>query len=240
MRFSGLRLVAAAALLLLAPPAWGEAGKWSGSLGFSFNSTTGNSSTSSLGAELGLKLTPNPWGMEAALSWLRSENAGTKTADRLAGRVRGQWELDESWVFFVGLAGERDTFAGFDLRAYFEAGATYKVLLGPKHELSVDGGLTRTHEERIDNVTRNFWGGLAGVSYAWHFSANATLTERAVLFPNFNYSSDWRVTSDTAVQAKLTDLLALKVAYQVKYSNQPPADKRKTDTATLASVVVSF
>ena len=124
--------------------------------------------------------------------------------------------------------------------AYFEAGATYKVLLGPKHELSVDGGLTRTHEERIDNVTRNFWGGLAGVSYAWHFSANATLTERAVLFPNFNYSSDWRVTSDTAVQAKLTDLLALKVAYQVKYSNQPPADKRKTDTATLASVVVSF
>ena len=242
MRGIGLKLVTgtAALLALLAGPTWAADAKWSGSLGFSLNSTSGNSSTSSLGAELGLKLAPNPWGMEAGLTWLRAENEGTKTADRLAGRVRGMWELNETWSFFAGLAGERDTFAGYDMRAYLEAGATYKILMGPKHELSADGGLTRTHEERTDGGTRNFWGGLVGATYVWHFSANAALTERAALYPNFNYSSDWRITSDTSVQAKLTDLLALKAAYQVKYSNQPPSGKHKTDTATVASVVVSF
>jgi putative salt-induced outer membrane protein len=233
-------LVVLAVLVLMVQPAWAGDNKWSGNLGLSFNSTSGNSSASSLGADFVLKLAPNPWGMEASLSWLKSESDGTETANRMYGHVRGQRELEQYWLVFAGLSGERDTFAGFDLRAVLELGATYKILLGPKHELSADGGLTRTREERTDNETRDSWGGLLGASYAWHFSTNAVLTERAVLYPNISDSADWRFTSDTAVQAKLTDLLALKIAYQLKYSNDPSPGKVKTDTATTASVVLSF
>lgn len=241
-----LVMTSVAALLLTVPQALAGDAKWSGSLGLSFNSTSGNTSTSSLGLDLGLKLAPNPWGGEATLSWLRSELDNDEKANRLAGRLRGQRELDQYWTVFAGLTAERDIYAGFDLRASLEAGVTYKILLGPKHELAVDGGLTRTHENLADHPhgpggDRNYWGGLAGVAYTWHFSANGSLTERAVFYPNFTDSSNWRITSDTAVQAKLSDTLALKLGYSLRRANEPPEGvKHKTDTATTASLVVSF
>ncbi len=238
-------LVPVAILLVALPSAQAADGEWSGALGLSYNSTTGNSSTSSMGLDFGLKLQPNPWGAEFALSWLRSESDGATTADRLTGRARAQREVDQYWLVFAGLSGEKDEFAGYDLRAFLEVGATYKILLGPKHELSADGGLARTHENQVDppegtGEDLDYWGGLLGISYAWHFSATGALTERAVLYPNFDDSSNWRLISDTAVQAKISDKLALKIAYQYKFANQPPAGKDSTDTTTTASVVWSF
>jgi hypothetical protein len=54
--------------VLLALPALGAEAPakspWSGSLGLSFLSTTGNSQTQSLGFDLGVKRIPDPWGLE--------------------------------------------------------------------------------------------------------------------------------------------------------------------------------
>jgi putative salt-induced outer membrane protein len=232
---------------LPALPAQAASSGWTGSLGLSFTNTTGNTSTSNLGADLKLKLEPKPWGMEAAFSWVRAELNGKTSADQLAGTVRATREIDEALSVFAGIAGERNTFAGLDQRLGVQAGAAYKLLLGPRYELAVDGGVTRTREKRTDGTSTNDWGGLVGASFALHFSATGVLTERLVFYPNFSDSANWRATSDLAVQAKLSEMLSLRMGYQVKYSNDPPAnpsrpghDFGKTDTSTLASVVVSF
>jgi putative salt-induced outer membrane protein len=227
-------------MIVVAAPASAGQGAWSGSLGLSVTSTTGNTSTSNLGLDFKLKMAPRPWGMEAAFSWVRAEKDGMTSANQVVGSVRGTRELDESMSLFVGLAGERDTFAGLDQRLRLEAGAAYKILLGPRYELAVEGGVTRTREERTDGSSTNDWGGLVGGTYGLHFSESGVVTERLVFYPNVTHSANWRLTSDLGAQAKLSELLALRIAYQVRYSNKPPTGFGKTDTSTLASLVVSF
>ena len=230
--------------VLLALPALGaeEPAKppWSGSLGLAFLSTTGNSQTQTLGLDLGAKWVSDPWGVEFVGKYLRSSKDGTTDAERSLVGVRGTRSLSERWSLFAGVSGERDTFAGFDLRAIVEGGATYKFLLGPVHELAFDGGLTWTRENRVDGSDRSFLGGLLGASYKWTISKTAVFTEKLRFYPDFDETSAWRIASEAALKASLTGHLALQLGYDVRYSNQPVPGYDKTDTATTVSLVASL
>jgi putative salt-induced outer membrane protein YdiY len=111
-------LVSLLALLLVVPVLGAEElpkSPWSGSLGFSFLSTTGNSQTQSLGFDLGVRRIPDPWGLEIVGKYLRSSKGGTTDAERSLVGLRAMRSLNERWSLFAGISGERDTFAGFDL-----------------------------------------------------------------------------------------------------------------------------
>jgi len=213
---------------------------WSGSLGLAFLSTTGNSRTQTLGLDLGAKWASDPWGLEFVGKFLRSSKDGSTDAERSLAGVRGTRILDERWSLFAGVSGERDTFAGFDLRAIVEGGATYKFLLGPVHELAFDGGLTWTRENRVVGKDRSFLGGLLGAAYKWTLSETAAFTEKFRFYPDFDETSAWRIASETALKASLTGRLALQLGYDVRYSNQPVPGFDKTDTATTVSLVASL
>lgn len=213
---------------------------WSGSLGLSFLSTTGNSQTQSLGLDLGVKRIPDPWGLEIVGKFLRSSKGGTTDAERSYVGVRGTRSLSERWSLFAGVSGERDTFAGFDLRAVVEGGATYKLLMGPVHELAFDGGLSWTRENRVVGKHRSFFGGLLGLAYQWKLSETAAFTEKLRFYPDFDQTNNWRITSESALRASLTGPLALKVGYEIRYSNTPVPGFHKTDTATTVSLVAAL
>jgi putative salt-induced outer membrane protein len=213
---------------------------WSGSLGLSFLSTTGNSQTQSFGLDLSAKRIPDPWGLEIGAKLLRSSKDGTTDAERYLASVRGTRSLTDRWTLFAGVSGERDRFAGYDLRAIVEGGATYKLLPGPIHELSFDGGLTWTREDRVAGDDRSFLGALLGVAYQWKLSETAAFTEKLRWYPDFDQTSSWRLTSESAVKASLTGRLALKVGYELRYSNTPIPGFHKTDTASTVSLVASL
>jgi putative salt-induced outer membrane protein len=231
-------------VVLVAVPALGaeEPPKppWSGSLGLSFLSTTGNSQTQSFGFDLGIKRIPDPWGLEIVGKYLRSTKDGTTDAERSFVSLRAMRSLNERWSVFAGVSGERDTFAGIDLRAIVEGGATYKLLAGPVHELAFDGGLTWTSENRVAEADRSFLGGILGVAYQWKLSSTASFTEKLRFYPDFDQSSNWRVTSETALKASLTGHLALQLGYDYRYSNTPVPGYHTTDTATTVSLVASL
>jgi putative salt-induced outer membrane protein len=213
---------------------------WSGSLGLSFLSTTGNSQTQSLGFDLGVKRIPDPWGLEIVGKYLHSSKDGTTDAERSLLSVRAMRSLNERWSVFGGISVERDTFAGIDLRAFVEGGATYKLLTGPVHELAFDGGLTWTRENQTTGTDRSFLGGILGLAYQWKLSGTASLTERLRFYPDFDQTSAWRVTSETALKAALTGHLALQFGYDFRYSNEPVPGFHATDTATTVSLVASL
>jgi putative salt-induced outer membrane protein len=236
--------VVCALTLLLAVPVLGaeEPPKppWSGSLGLSFLSTTGNSQTQSLGFDLGVKRIPDPWGLEIVGKYLRSSKGGSTDAERSFLGLRGTRSLSKRWSVFAGISGERDTFAGFDLRAVVEGGATYKFLTGPVHELAFDGGLTWTRENRVAGEDRSFLGGLLGLDYQWKLSETAAFTEKLRWYPDFDQTSNWRIASESALKASLTGPLALRLGYEFRYSNTPVPGFHKTDTATTVSLVASL
>lgn len=214
---------------------------WSGNLGLAYVATSGNSDTQTFGIDFKLERIPEPWGLEVTALFNRAKEGDVTTAERNAAGIRGKRALNERWQLFAGLSGEKDEFAGYELLAVGELGVTYNMLLGPTHLLSFDAGLTYTDENRIEpEPDVDYFGGVAGLAYEWKISDTAALTERLLWYPNFDTSSDWRLTSETGITASLTSTLALKLGYEMRYRNQPIGDNSSTDSTTKASLVVSF
>lgn len=249
------RLLVLAGLILLASvsafaqeeaPAEPPPDPWKGALGLSYVDTSGNSETSAFGLDFKVERLPEPWGLEIAGLFNRASDSGEVTAERyyLGGRVKRA--LGDRWELFGGLSGEKDEFAGFDLRLLVEAGVAYKLLLGPEHFLSVDAGLTYTDEDRLDpEPDASKFGGVLGLAYEWKISDTTSFSERFLCYPNFEESSDWRLSSDTGIQTAISSLLAIKFSYEYRHRNEPlvladGSEADSTDTTTRFSVVFNF
>lgn len=214
---------------------------WSGQVGLSYLATGGNSDTETLGLDLEAARRPAPWGLELSLQFHRAEQDGDKTAERYHAGLRGTRTLSERWQAFVGLSAEQDEFAGIDLRGVVEAGAGYKVLFGPRHNLKLDFALTWTDEQRLAPEADDSWiGALAGLDYELAISDSASLSQRLRYYPNFDASSDWRLDSLTALTAALKQRLALRLSQELRYRNRPLGDNDDTDSTTKASLVWSL
>ena len=229
---------------------------WTTSLGLSYVGTSGNTDTTSFGLDFASERKPTPWGLNLIATFTRAEDSGVVTAEQYFVGARATRQLSQRWSLFGGLSWARDTFGGFENRYIAEVGAEFLAIETEKHTLSFDAGLTWTSEDQIklrevappveppvfeDYIdTVDWFGGVAGLTWKWAFSASASLSERVLFYPNFDDTSDWRIGSDTAITADLTKLLALQFSYLVRYRNQPIDDREKTDTTTKISVVMSF
>jgi len=214
---------------------------WENSLGLAFVKNTGNSDTQNFGLYYKGTRKPTPWGLDLRAYFNNAKDSGVKTAEQFYLGGRAVRSLSDRWELFAGLNGARDEFAGFKLRALVEAGATYRALVGPKHHLSFDGGLTYTDEDRIEpNPDVSFAGAILGLAYEYKFTDSTSLTQTVDYFPNFDNSADWRVTAETGLTASITNLLGLKLGYLYRYRNEPIGDADTTDTTTSMSVVMNF
>lgn len=214
---------------------------WSGSLGLAYLGTTGNSETTSFGLDFTTERKPTPWGLAITGKFNRNDDDGELTAERYYLGGRALRALGNRWEVFGGLSAEKDEFAGYELRLLVEAGVTYKALMGPKHHLSFDAGVTWTDEDRIaPEPDVDYMGALLGLDYEWKISDNASFTQALDFYPNFDDSADWRLTSLTGLQAAVNSWLAVKLGYEVRYRNEPIGDNEDTDTTSTASVVFTF
>ncbi|MEO8277732.1 MAG: DUF481 domain-containing protein [Thermoanaerobaculia bacterium] len=235
--FSPLAGAARAQEICPCPPPAPPPPLWTGSLGLSYLATSGNTDTESLGFLASFVRQPTPWGLEVNALATRSETEGVKSAERLYGGVRGKRTLNERFDAFVGLSYERNEFAGFDSRVLVEAGGIWKAVTGPVHELAFDAGVTWTAEDPVIGDRDDFAGALAGLAYAWKISSSAALRERLVFYPNFETSDDWRLRSETALEAAIVSSWAVRVGYLYTRDNLPAPGFGKSDSATSVSLV---
>ncbi|HET9767574.1 MAG TPA: DUF481 domain-containing protein [Thermoanaerobaculia bacterium] len=210
---------------------------WTGSVGLSYLATAGNSESETIGLAAAFARQPTPWGLEVQARADRAESEGEKTAERLFGGLRGKRAFGERFELFAGASYERDVFAGFDSRVVVESGGVWKALRGPVHELAFDFGPTWTDEEPVVGPGFDYVGALAGLTYAWKISANATFRERLVVYPSFDDSDDWRLRSETAVEAALASSWALRAGYLFNRDNAPGPGFEKDDSTTSVSLV---
>jgi putative salt-induced outer membrane protein len=214
---------------------------WVGSLGLSWVATSGNTDTSAFGLDFGLDRKPEPWGLSLAARGNRADDNGVLTAENYVVAARAVRKLGERWEGFGGLQWSKDPFAGYDSQTVVSAGATYIAVNSDRHYLNFDAGLAYTWEDRIPpGIDTDFAGGILGLAWEWKLSESAKLTERLMFYPNFDASSDWRLTSVTAIEAAVHEWLALRFGYDVRHRNEPIGDAKSTDTTSTASVVFNF
>lgn len=210
---------------------------WTGSLGFSYLATSGNSDSQTLGLTASLARMPTPWGLEISAAANSAETDGEKTAERILAGLRGKRAFGERWEAFGGLSWEQDEFAGFDSRTIVEAGGVWKAMVSDGHRLAFDAGVTWTSEDPVVGETLDSFGALAGLDWVWRISNSATFRERLVGYPNFDESTDWRVRSETTLEAALASSWALRASYLFTRDNLPSPGFEKDDATTAVSLV---
>jgi putative salt-induced outer membrane protein len=216
------------------PPAWEL------QLGASYVATSGNTDTSSTGADFGFKRRWIVWQLESAATAVRASNHGVSTAERYLGSVRGQRALSDLLALTTGFKAERDRFAGLDFRSILDAGLTWALVRQTLWTLDGLTALTYNHENPVRGVDQDNPGALLQALSKLKFSDTADTTQRFSFYPNFQSRDDYRSEAELTLQAALNKRLALKLGYLFRYDNLPVPGFEKTDNTTTASIVLKM
>lgn len=216
-----------------------------GSAEFAFVSTTGNTSTQTLGLAGSIECKPSPWGYLAKGAFIRSEANDVVNAKSIDTLFRVSRDLSPRLKTYGQFIYFQNQFSGIDHRYAVEGGLSYLLVTTKKHSLELDGGIGYTSENRVpvleiaDNDL-SFATARFGEIYRWKISQTAELGDDAGFTLNLSDGSDWRFGNMAYAAAKLTGVFSLKVSYGITYLNNPVPGFGKTDTTTSAAVVAKF
>lgn len=214
--------------------------KLSMSLGFSYLGTTGNTENRNFGLDFNFKKPFRLWAIESGLSYIRVEEKDVLNSERYRANLKGLRCFTPKLDYFLMLDWERDKFSGFENRTGFSTGINYKILSSEKDHLSGEAGLSYIKEEYISSDKEDYLAGLFGIKYIHNWTEKSKFQQKFVYVPNFEESSKWRGESETSAQASLTDKMALKFSFLLRYQNKPLEGFKKTDTITALSLVLNF
>lgn len=211
---------------------------WDLKVGLSYVATSGNTDTSTAGASVDYNRRFALWSLTAFAAAINATKDAETTAERYAIGARAAYPVSGRLSLAGGVKGEKDRFAGYDVRTIADAGVEYVFLADDPFTVTGLAGATWTYEDTPTAGSDSWLGAMAGVKASWKISDSADAVGQAIFYPNLDTSKDWRLEANLGVQATLTDLLSLKVGWELRYDNQPVPGFTKTDTVTLVSLVL--
>jgi putative salt-induced outer membrane protein len=233
-------LIPAAAAGQTPPPPPSPLPLWDVQIGASFVGTSGNTDTSSVGADFGLHRRWPVWQIESAAAAVRTNNQDVRTAERYLGAFRGQRRLTAFVGLSAGIKLERDQFSGMNFRSISDVGLTWALVRVPAWTLDGITAIALNHESPTLGSNRNDPVGLFQVLSRIPLGASGATTQRFTFYPDFKDTDARRSEMELAAQAAMNSHFALKIDYLVRQSNAPVPGFKKTDTMTTASVVMQW
>ena len=214
---------------------------WDFKLGLSYLATAGNTDTSSAGLDASYRREWGLWSLDSNAAAVRATRNDVKTAESSNVQVRGRRKLSERLQATAGLRGERNRFAGVDLRTIADTSLSWSVRDSPGWRMRTLWGLSWTREEPSgDRPASSSAGGLFQLQNTVKISEGSELNGQVTAYPDLKDSGDYRINANLALQAALNRHLALRIGYDLKYDNEPVRGFERTDTTSTASLVVQL
>jgi len=213
---------------------------WDAQVGGSFVGTSGNSDTSSVGADFSANHRGSVWQIESGATAVRTSSLDQTTAERYLGSLRGQRKLTPVIGLTSGIKLERDRFAGLDFRSILDAGLSWALVRRPVWTLDGVTGIGWNHESRTTSPSIDHPVGLLQLLSRIPFGSAGDTTQRFTFYPDFKETSAYRSEGEITAQAAMSAHLALKLGYLVRFANNPVPGFKKTDNTTTASVVLRW
>ena len=213
---------------------------WDAQLGASFVGTSGNTDTSSIGADFAAHRRGLVWQLESTATAVRVSTNDVKTAERYLGQLQGKRKLTPIIGLVAGEKLERDQFSGIDFRSILRGGLSWALVRSPDWTLDGLTGIGWNHESRRNGPTLNHAVGVLQLLSRIPFGTAGDTTQRFTFYPDFSQSSAYRSEAEITAQAAMNAHLALKLGYLFRYSNDPVPTFKKTDNTTTASVVLRW
>lgn len=209
---------------------------WSGQGELGAFMSSGNADNTGVTASLALTKDGINWRhkLAARADYQRSE--GVTTREQFLAAYEANYKFNDR-LYAYGLAQyERDRFQGFAARYSLSGGLGYDVLTdGPT--LSVKAGPAYRRTELIGGASTSDIAGLAAADFDWAISDKLTLTQDATAFIQSGSST---FTSDTGLQAAISNAVSVRLSYTLEHDTDPPAGAVKTDTLSRITVIYGF
>jgi putative salt-induced outer membrane protein len=213
---------------------------WDVQLGASFVGTSGNSDTSSLGANFEAHRRWPVWIFDTVATAVHTTDKDTTTAEQYMAAFRVRRKLNERISATGGWKYERDKVAGLDIRSLLDGGLSYTLVKDPQWTLDGLTTLAWNHEEWVTGENRNSTEAVLGLLSKYVFGPAGETTQRFTFYPNFTDSTGYRSEAEVTAQAAMNKRLALKFGFLWRYNHNPVATFKRSDTTTTASIVVRW
>ena len=173
--------------------------------------------------------------------YFSSTSNGTESARNWDLALRYERELSGIWALYLGQGLESDAFAGFDRRYNSDVGGRYTIKKSPEFGWSAELGYRYTDQHNGDGSILDSSFGRIYTEAAYTVTESSSVKATAEYLPNFSHSEAYLMNGEFSLNAALSSLLSLKVAYLLKYNNQPPAPATQyLDRLLTTSLIAKF
>ncbi len=220
---------------LAAAPAHAD---WTGKGELGLVLSRGNSDAETLNARIDTGTEIGRWTHALGFSLLYATAEDVTTADRYELRGQSNYKLTDRSYLFGALRFEDDEFSAFDYQATASGGYGYKFIDTERTKfVGQIGAGYRVAEVRLTGDEENEAVARGDILFQHQLTPTTKLIEKFLVEAG---SSNTFMQNELAVEVKMTDKLALSVAYLVRHNTEAPAGVDKTDQLTTANVVFSF
>jgi putative salt-induced outer membrane protein YdiY len=207
-----------------------------GSLAVAYVRLTGAETVETFSATLEAEAVRANWRHTLAARSTFTETDGARAADLGEASYKLDRFISERAFAYTRVGASRDDVAGIDLRAGVGAGAGFRFLVGPRHELAGEAGYEFQHEDSAAEANDVSFGRVA-IGYAFKVDAAKAFSEKADVLLGEGRT---RVRSETALTAKLNDRFSVRLGIIIEHDTKPPVGTPETTTRTAAAVVWNF
>lgn len=226
-----------ALLLLAAMPA---AAQWTGKGEAGLALADGNSDTRTANARLALTRTQDAWEHGVTLGGLYVRNAGDTTAKRWEVGAQTRFDFITDTFWYGGVRYEQDRFSGFEHQGLVTTGLGRRFINNDTTKLLGQAGVGYRFFREVDQLGLPDGAKGSDVAGVASLEFSHALTATTSLFDKFSgefTSSNSFLQNEIGVAVKMTDRMALALAYAVRHNTDPPTGFRKTDTLTTVNLV---
>jgi len=209
-------------------------------LDLGFVNSSGNSDVTTFNLGQKLSFTTANWVFTQTAKALYGETDGTPDAESYEAALRADRVIKERVSIFGLLTYYRDPFAGLSSRFSEGLGLAWRALRATRDTLRVETSLSMYQERNTADVEKSFGGIRGALSYKHLLGEKAFFTQLLEGAFNLKDSEDLRVNSETALTAPISQQIALKASYVVRYDRQPELDFEDTDRIFTTAVQIVF
>lgn len=212
-------------------------GNFSGEGELGYNSTAGNSNSSSLNAKLGLTYVLADWEHNLNLNTVSAQNEGVSTRERYLLDGQASRTFSEVYYGFGNLRYDKDLFSGYDYQTNITAGIGRRFWQPKTEVLNLELGAgyqvdkLQNQPEHANPILRS--------ALKLRYPMNKQVSLSQDLLVN---AGDRNVHSESisGIKVNMTESLALKLSYTLKHNSKVLDGRENLDTLTAVTLVYGF
>jgi putative salt-induced outer membrane protein len=201
---------------------------------------TGNTEVTTFNVGEELLAAVGAWGFKQTFGVVYGRTNDSTSASLWRASARADRTLSGRFGIYLLGAFDRNRFAGISRRFEEGAGVVVKAVQSDQNllELEVGGGLTQ--QRSIQGESTSFASARGAATYRRSFSEASHAQLTVEVLPNLEESDDLRTNAVAELVAPLSQRIAMKLSYVLRYDNLPEPGFQKSDRIFTAGIQVVF